>query len=155
MPVHSVYRSDDVMMEWLKDDLVNRTETRLFVADLSEVDFLGHAYGSESRQYLEAIGRAGERIAQFLAWLDEKDSLKTAVIVSSDHGMVAIDHSYLLFDAEKYVPLFFFGHGVKKGKSADLRRRRSWISRRPSATCSGRGTRRVARSRVIIEAIEP
>jgi predicted AlkP superfamily pyrophosphatase or phosphodiesterase len=112
LPVHSVYRSDDVMLEWLKDDLLQRRDVRLFVADLSEVDFLGHAYGSESRQYLEAIRRAGTRIEKFLAWLEQNDSLKTAVVVSSDHGMVVIDHSYLLFDAEKYVPLFFFGHGV-------------------------------------------
>ncbi|HSD09338.1 MAG TPA: alkaline phosphatase family protein [Candidatus Binatia bacterium] len=119
LPVHSVYRSDDIMLEWLKEDLLNGNGTRLFVADLSEVDFLGHAYGSESRQYLDAIGRAGERIERFLAWLEREDALRTAVIVSSDHGMVAIDHSYLLFDAEKFVPLFFLGHGIRKGIRLD------------------------------------
>jgi phosphoglycerol transferase MdoB-like AlkP superfamily enzyme len=123
------------------------------VADLSEADFLGHAYGSDSRQYLEAIRRAGERITQFLAWLDEKDSLKTAVIVSSDHGMVAIDHSYLLFDAEKYVPLFFLGHGVKKGNP--LAAQTSIMDITPTISyLLGARYPGSCRSRVIIEAIE-
>jgi hypothetical protein len=117
LPIHSVYRSDDVMFEWLKADLLERTDTRLFVADLSEVDFLGHAYGSESDQYVEAIRRAGDRIDRFLDWLEARDTKRTAVIVSSDHGMVAIDHSYLLFDAEKYVPLFLLGPGIRRGRA--------------------------------------
>lgn len=113
LPVHSVYRCDDVMLQWLKEDLQQRGDTRLFVADLSEVDFLGHAYGSESPEYLAAIRRAGTRIEEFLAWLEREDTRRTAVVISSDHGMVAIDHSYLLFDAEKYVPLFLLGHGIR------------------------------------------
>ncbi len=117
LPRHSVYRSDDLMLAELKDDLVNRPDVRLFVADLSEVDFLGHAYGSTSRQYDAAIGRAGERITAFLAWLAAHDTQRTAVVISSDHGMVAIDHSYLLFDAEKYVPLFFLGHGIRANQA--------------------------------------
>jgi len=153
LPVHSVYRSDDVMFDWLREDLKTRSDTRLFVADLSEVDFLGHAYGSESHQYVEAIRRAGERITQFLGWLAQQNSVKTAVIISSDHGMVAIDHSYLLFDAEKYVPLFFLGHGISKGKSLhyqtsimDITPTISYLlGARYPASCKGK---------VIIEAIE-
>ena len=121
LPVHSVYRCDDIMFEWLREDLSTRPQTRLFVADLSEADFLGHAYGSDSSQYLEAIRRCGRRIEEFLAWLAEHDSSRTAVIVSSDHGMVAIDHSYLLFDAEKYVPLFLLGYGIRQGNRLDDR----------------------------------
>lgn len=121
LPVHSVYRSDDLMLEWLKDDLRRQDETRLFVADLSEADFLGHAYGSDSPQYLEAIRRAGQRIADILQWLQDHGPARTAVVVSSDHGMVAIDHSYLLFDAEKYVPLLLWGTGIRKGKRIEYR----------------------------------
>lgn len=117
LPRHSVYRSDDIMLEELKADIVGRPDVRLFVADLSEVDFLGHAYGSTSAQYDAAIGRAGARIEAFLAWLAAHDTQRTAVVISSDHGMVAIDHSYLLFDAEKYVPLFFLGHGIRAGQA--------------------------------------
>ncbi len=121
LPTHGIYRSDDVMLDVLKQDLLSHPEVRLFVADLSEVDFLGHAYGSESRQYLEAIGRAGERIERLLDWLEQQHTARTtAVIISSDHGMVAIDHSYLLFDAEKYVPLFLLGDGIEKGRRLEF-----------------------------------
>ena len=51
LPEHSVYKSDDIMVDWLKDDLQNRPEIRLFVADFSEADFLAHAYGSKSQAY--------------------------------------------------------------------------------------------------------
>ncbi len=154
LPVHSIYRGDDVMFEWLQADVVGRPDTRLFVADLSEVDFLGHAYGSESPQYLAAIRRAGERIERFLDWLEAHDTMKTAVIISSDHGMVVIDHSYLLFDAEKYVPLFFFGPGITPGNAVaapmsimDITPTISYLlGVRYPASC---------RSRVLIEAIEP
>jgi hypothetical protein len=153
LPVHSVYRCDDVMLAWLKEDLEKRADTRLFVADLSEVDFLGHAYGSDSRQYVEAIRRAGQRIGQFLAWLEQHDSLKTAVIVSSDHGMVAIDHSYLLFDAEKYVPLFLLGHGIRKGKRLDYQT--SIMDIAPTISyLLGIRYPESCRGKVIIEAIE-
>lgn len=153
LPVHSVYGSDDIMFEWLKADLLDRADTRLFIADLSEVDFLGHAYGSESSQYLDAIGRAGVRIEQFLEWLKEEDTRRTAIIISSDHGMVVIDHSYLLFDAEKYVPLFFFGPGIRKGQALtyqtsimDITPTISYLlGVRYPASCRGR---------VIIDAIE-
>jgi hypothetical protein len=153
LPMHSVYRSDDVMLEWLKEDLVRRTDTRLFVADLSEVDFLGHAYGSDSRQYVEAIGRAGRRIEQFLGWLEQQNSMKTAVIVSSDHGMVAIDHSYLLFDAEKYVPLFLWGHGIRKGRSLHYQTSIMDIAPTISYLLAARYPQR-CNGKVIIEAIE-
>jgi type I phosphodiesterase/nucleotide pyrophosphatase len=153
LPVHSVYRSDDVVFEWLREDLVQRTATRLFVADLSEVDFLGHAYGSASRQYLEAIGRAGARIAQFLQWLDRQDGVPTAVIISSDHGMVAIDHSYLLFDAEKYVPLFLRGHAIKKGNPLTFQTSIMDIAPTISYLLGARYPRSCS-GKVILEAIE-
>lgn len=154
LPVHSVYRCDDVMLDWLRDDLQQRRDTRLFVADLSEVDFLGHAYGSESAQYLAAIRRAGERVMGFLDWLERHDTQRTAVIISSDHGMVVIDHSYLLFDAEKYVPLFLLGPGIAAGQALsfplsimDIAPTISFLLgvRHPADT----------HGRVLVEAIEP
>lgn len=153
LPVHSVYRSDDVMLSWLKDDLIRESATRLFVADLSEADFLGHAYGSHSQQYLDAIRRAGERIAQFLQWLEASGPSGTAVIVSSDHGMIAIDHSYLLFDAEKYVPLFLWGAGIRKGHR--LAFRPSIMDIAPTISFL-LGIRQPAscRSRVLVEALD-
>lgn len=114
LPAHSVYKADDVMLQRLKEDIIARCEVRLFVADLSEVDFLGHAYGSESSQYAEALRRADERIGDFIRWAEGLSLLnEMAVIVCSDHGIVRIDHSYLFWDAEKYVPFVMVGPGVK------------------------------------------
>jgi hypothetical protein len=153
LPVHSVYGCDEVMLGWLKEDLLQREATRLFVADLSEVDFLGHAYGSESDEYLAAIRRAGERIEEFLAWLAREDTRRTAVIISSDHGMVVIDHSYLLFDAEKYVPLFLLGHGIRRGVA--LERPTSIMDIAPTISyLLGVRYPRQTRGRVVLEAIE-
>jgi len=59
----SIYRSDDVMVSWIKEDLESRPEVRLFVADFSEADFLAHAYGSTSAQYKDALRRTDEAAA--------------------------------------------------------------------------------------------
>ena len=115
LPTHGIYKSDDIMLDLLKEDLRNEDGTRFYVADLSEVDFLGHAYGSESTQYLDAMKRADQRIKEFFEFLKAEglDS-DTVTIICSDHGMVRIDHSYLLFDAEKYVPFIIAGRGIKE-----------------------------------------
>lgn len=114
LPTHSVYKSDGIMLDWLKDDLVKNDDRRLFVADISETDFLGHAYGSESKQYVEALKRADRKIEQFFDWLKKNGLLeRTIVIVCSDHGIVRIDHSYLLFEAEKHVPFMITGNRIK------------------------------------------
>ncbi|MBU0477572.1 alkaline phosphatase family protein [bacterium] len=116
LPRHSVYLSDDIMVDWLKDDMLNRPEIRLFVADFSEADFLAHAYGSKSRQYKEALQRIDKRIGDFIDWMKSNNmSDDTAVIVCSDHGIAAIDHSYLIADSERYVPFLIYGKGIKKG----------------------------------------
>lgn len=115
LPRHSEYKADDIMFTMLTRDLLKDDGTRLFIADISETDFLGHAYGSESSQYLEALKRADKRIEDFFHWLEEKNLLNdTVIIICSDHGIVRIDHSYLLFDAEKYVPFIITGKNIKK-----------------------------------------
>ncbi|OGX15662.1 MAG: hypothetical protein A2166_02715 [Omnitrophica WOR_2 bacterium RBG_13_41_10] len=115
LPTHSIYRTDDIVFDMLKKDLLNSNGTRLFIADLSEVDFLGHAYGSESYQYLQALQRTDTRIADFFSWIETHGLLKDAVvIICSDHGIIRIDHSYLLFKAEKFVPCIVVGKGIKK-----------------------------------------
>lgn len=114
LPTHSIYKSDDIMFEWVKEDLAKRDGTRLFIVDISEADFLGHAYGSESKQYIEALKKADRRIENFFGWLKEKNLLEgTIVIICSDHGIIRIDHSCLLFKAERYVPFVITGNGIK------------------------------------------
>jgi len=120
LPTHGIYKSDDIMIDHLKEDIVKEDGTRLYVADLSEVDFLGHAYGSESSQYLEAIKRADKRIENFLEFLKENGLAEdSVVIICSDHGMIRIDHSYLLSDAELYVPFIIAGEKIKGNHQLD------------------------------------
>ena len=116
LPRHSVYQSDDIMVKWIKEDMVAKPETRLFIADFSEADFLAHAYGSTSKAYKDALKRIDKRIGDFTGWLREaglEDS--TGIIICSDHGISAIDHSYLIASSEKYVPFIVAGKGIKKG----------------------------------------
>ncbi len=116
LPRHSIYRSDDVMVSWLKDDLEGRPEVRLFVADFSEADFLAHAYGSTSTQYKDALRRTDARIGALIDWMAARGLLDgSAIIVCSDHGIAAIDHSFLIARSERWVPFYLFGKGIRPG----------------------------------------
>lgn len=116
LPRHSIYRCDDVIMEWLKDDMARRPNVRLFIVDFSEADFLAHAYGSTSKNYKEALQKIDGRIGNFIDWMKDSGMQDgTVIIVCSDHGIAGIDHSYLLADSEKYVPFLLYGDGIKKG----------------------------------------
>lgn len=116
LPRHSVYMSDDIMVEWLKEDLINRREVRLFIADFSEADFLAHSYGSKSNHYREALKKIDMRIGNLIDWMESEGiNEDTAIIVCSDHGIAAIDHSYLIAKSERYVPFLIYGKGIRKG----------------------------------------
>lgn len=116
LPTTSIYHCDEEMVRCFKDDFVHSPETRFFVLDFSEADFLGHAYGSTSRPYREALTHIDKHIGDIYHWLSEQGALdSTAIIVCSDHGMKAIDHSYLLFQEEKFVPFIVVGPGIRKG----------------------------------------
>ncbi len=116
LPRHSIYGCDDIMVDWLKDDLLHRKEVRLFVADFSEADFLAHAYGSTSKNYKEALQRIDLRIGNLIDWMEDEGLMKdTAIVICSDHGIAAIDHSYLLAKSERVVPFLLHGPGIKKG----------------------------------------
>lgn len=116
LPRHSVYYCDDIMVGWLKNDILAKSEIRLFIADFSEADFLAHAYGSKSRQYKEALKRTDRRIGDFIDWMEQNGQMQdTAVVVCSDHGIAMIDHSYLIAKPERYVPYLIYGKGIKKG----------------------------------------
>ena len=117
LPTTSIYGCDEVMVKEFKEDFTTSGETRFFVLDFSEADFLGHAYGSDSKNYKEAIQRVDKRIGGVVDWLQEDGrGDDTAVVVCSDHGMYNIDHSYLLFDEEKYVPFIMAGKGIARGR---------------------------------------
>jgi len=116
LPRHSAYGCDEVALQWLRDDLINREDVRLFVFDFSEADFLGHAYGSTSEQYEAALERIDRRIYDLIRWMEHKGILEdTGIVVCSDHGIAAIDHGYLLARSEVHVPFFLYGKGIRAG----------------------------------------
>ena len=103
-------RTEELVFDTLKQDILNEPETRLFIVDISETDFIGHSYGTYSRQYLRAGDKADKLIENFCAWLKEHELYDDfTIIISSDHGMFIADHSYLLSSQEIYTPLIFFG----------------------------------------------
>lgn len=114
LPTHGIYKSDEIMLDQLKQDLLKHDPTRLYIADLSEADFLAHAYGSESREYLDALVRADRRLESFFFWLKDNDAQNdTVVMICSDHGIFRFDHSSLCFKAERDVPWIMSGAGIK------------------------------------------
>jgi Type I phosphodiesterase / nucleotide pyrophosphatase/Sulfatase len=106
-------RTEEVVFETLKQDILNEPDTRLFIVDISETDFIGHSYGTYSRQYLRAGDKADKLIENFCSWLKEHRLYDDfTLIASSDHGMFITDHSYLLSKQEIYTPLIFFGANI-------------------------------------------
>ena len=98
-----------------REDVANRPELRLFIVDISEMDFTGHSYGSYSKQYREAASRADANIRDFYTWLEENGHLEdTTIIISSDHGLWINDHSYMISEQEKFTPLIFLGPQVTR-----------------------------------------
>src|SRR5262245_26503478 len=111
---HGAQQTEELLFAQLRQDVANRPELRLFIADISEVDFTGHSYGSYSRQYREAAARDDAHVRDFYAWLQESGHLADCtVIISSDHGLWINDHSYLLSEQEKFTPLIFLGPRVR------------------------------------------
>jgi hypothetical protein len=107
--------TEERLFAQLQHDVAVRPELRLFIADISEVDFTGHSYGSYSRAYREAAARADAHIRDFYTWLDQSGHLADCtVIISSDHGLWINDHSYLLSEQEKFTPLIFLGPHVRR-----------------------------------------
>jgi hypothetical protein len=107
--------TEERLFTQLQHDVATRRELRLFIADISEVDFTGHSYGSYSQAYREAAARADAQIRDFYTWLDQTGHLADCtVIISSDHGLWINDHSYLLSEQEKYTPLIFLGPWVRR-----------------------------------------
>jgi hypothetical protein len=111
---HGAEKTEHLMFEQLRRDVAERPDLRLFIVDISETDFTGHSYGSYSRQYREAAGRADANIRAFYEWLENENHLAdTTLIISSDHGLWINDHSYMISEQEKYTPLIFLGPKVQ------------------------------------------
>lgn len=105
---------DDLLIKALKED-IKKDKAKFYLADLSDVDINGHAYGSYSKQYIKALKRTDERVMDLIKWLEENNLLKSSILlISSDHGQTMMEHAHLTTPSEKYVPLMFYGKNIKK-----------------------------------------
>ncbi len=110
------YREADAwILGRIKADLLEyRDRVKLWVADFSEVDYSGHAWGSYSRQMKEALLRIDRLLEGFFAWVKENGLYDDALfVISSDHGLHIGEHSFLLHPAEERVPLIFAGRMIR------------------------------------------
>jgi arylsulfatase A-like enzyme len=148
------YETDDVLVQWLLDDLESEPGLQLFVVDLSTVDMTAHAFGAWTAHYTRAIEETDGRLERLFGVLERRGVMAdTTVILTSDHGQSCLDHSYLLNDDEKYVPLILCGAGVRRG--ARLRYRPSITDYAPTiAWLLGVRYPKAAMGRVLSEAIE-
>ncbi len=109
-------KADEALMRKLKEGLKFYSQVRLWVVDLSMVDYCGHAWGSYSRQYYDAIEKLDSVIKGFFKWCLEEFFLNdTLFIISSDHGLFIGEHAYILFPQEEFVPLMFIGRDIRSG----------------------------------------
>jgi hypothetical protein len=116
------FATDDVLVRWLLEDLEGEPDLRLFVVDLSTVDMTAHAFGAWTPRYTRAIEETDQRLERLFAELQRRGLLDDmTVILSSDHGQSCLDHSYLLNDDEKYVPLVLCGAGIRRGATLGFR----------------------------------
>ena len=69
-------RTEEVVFDTLKQDVLNEPETRLFIVDISETDFIGHSYGTYSRQYLSAGDKADKLIEELLRLAEAARALR-------------------------------------------------------------------------------
>lgn len=149
------FATDDILAGWLLEDVERETGLKLFVTDFSNVDMSAHAFSAWSAEYRRAVEEADRRLERLFARFESMDLWRdTAFIVTSDHGQSCLDHSYLLTDDERYVPLILGGAGTRRG--ATLPRRPSIMDLCPTiAYLLGSRYPSACRARVLEEALAP
>jgi hypothetical protein len=108
-------------------EVVERDDPDLLVLQLLAADQLGHVRGVRNREYLDQLEETDRHVADFLAWLGERDKLEDAtVILMADHGQGRGigGHGHLDWGE---TPVPFIVHGVGAAPGA--------VSREPHNVC--------------------
>jgi predicted AlkP superfamily pyrophosphatase or phosphodiesterase len=109
--------ADSALLEQVRDDMRAFKDTELWIIDLSQADYAGHSWGTYSGQYKRSILNLDALIGDFFGWLTNEGLMQDSlIIISSDHGMLIEEHSFILSDKEERVPLIFVGSGITKKK---------------------------------------
>ena len=110
-------KADGVLLKDVKQDMKAFNSVELWIIDLSQADYAGHAWGSYSKEYHEAILRSDAIVEDLILWMRREGLTRDSLIViSSDHGMFIGEHSFMISSQEEMVPLIFAGDGIVSKK---------------------------------------
>jgi hypothetical protein len=110
-------KADKLLLEQVKQDMKKFNEVELWVIDLSQVDYVGHCWGTYSKEYEGSILKMDSLIEDFFKWLTvEKFIDDSLIIIASDHGMFITEHSFIISGQEERVPLIFIGNKIIRKK---------------------------------------
>lgn len=80
-----------------KEELGRRDATDLLAVSFSASDYIGHSFGSFSKEYEDNLYHLDETLAELFDYVDEHVGLEnTLVFLSSDHGNDDIPENFLL-----------------------------------------------------------
>lgn len=86
--VHRLYQAEDTEDAWVFEQaksLASGYHPDFLVIHPMGVDWAGHCYGGDSKEYLSAAAKMDELVADFRAWW--KEHRQGSIIVGADHGM--------------------------------------------------------------------
>ena len=87
-PVTSVILGEFVQAAVREEKLGKHSATDLLCVSFSQIDSVGHSYGPDSHELMDAILRLDRVIADLLNCLDREVGLKNCIVVlTSDHGV--------------------------------------------------------------------
>jgi hypothetical protein len=136
--------------------VVEREDPDLLVLQLLAADQLGHVRGVRNPEYLAQLEQSDRRVAEFLAFLEERGKLEGAsVILMADHGQGRGigGHGHLDW-GESPVPFAVWGEGARPGSVS--RERRSVLELASTvAALLGTEAPEAARGRPLVPTLDP
>jgi predicted AlkP superfamily pyrophosphatase or phosphodiesterase len=83
----------------------------------ADTDNKGHAKGCGSPEYMQALIHVDGELARILDFVEHDERLKgkTALVLSADHGGVALNHGVNSNALNYTIPFYVWGAGVKPG----------------------------------------
>lgn len=111
----------DVLVRKARRDLRKQTRTFTFL-HLSAPDVAGHASGWDSEEYLDAVRRVDEWLADLLDTVASKPVLRKhlTILLTADHGGSGTSHVDPTVRAHFRIPFLAWGDGVRAGDLYDL-----------------------------------
>jgi hypothetical protein len=107
--------TDDEILDGAMQAYLDDQPDFLFVS-LNITDEMGHEYGHESDEYLNAISHLDEKVGKFVEELKSRNLLDdVTIIITADHGGIRYGHGGDT-PQELLIPIIMYGGKVTKGK---------------------------------------